>query len=209
MTSPACLTPRKTPTQTRARASYEAILVAAARILEHGGWPALTTNLVAERAGVGIGTLYQYFPNKETIAAELVRRQRAEMRADIREAVAGCDVLDLGASAHKVLCAAIRHHARTPRLSRILEDIEERLPLDNETRTAKALMLAEIAGLLERFGVPAPQTAAADLSAMSAGMVHAALERGEDDVQAITRRVFRAVCGYLGLDAVSGASLGW
>jgi AcrR family transcriptional regulator len=199
MPPPPRLTPRKTPSQSRAKASYEAVLEAAAQILHHAGWPGLTTNLVAERAGVSIGTLYQYFPNKETIAAELIRRQRAEMRADIRAAIARCEGQDLAFATRDVLGAAIRHHTRAPRLSRLLEDIEDDLPLDNETRAAKALMLADIAALLSRLGVPDAATAAADLSALSAGMVHAALTRGETDVEAVTDRVHRAVCGYLGL----------
>jgi AcrR family transcriptional regulator len=38
------------------------------------GYNALTTNIVAEKAGVGIGSVYQYFPNKESLLGELMRR---------------------------------------------------------------------------------------------------------------------------------------
>ncbi len=50
---------RRIPKQGRARASYEAILEATFQILEQDGEKKLTTNLIAERAGVSIGTLYQ------------------------------------------------------------------------------------------------------------------------------------------------------
>jgi AcrR family transcriptional regulator len=66
---------RRTPKQARSRAACEAIVEAAAQILERGGADALTTNAVAERAGVSIGTLYQYFPDKQAILIAAARRE--------------------------------------------------------------------------------------------------------------------------------------
>ncbi len=60
---------RKLPRQDRSRALVDAIVEAAARILVQQGRDALTTNAVALRAGVSIGSLYQYFPNREAILA--------------------------------------------------------------------------------------------------------------------------------------------
>jgi AcrR family transcriptional regulator len=62
MTAP--INPRKTPRQARARATFDAILEAAARILVNEGYDRLNTNRIAEIAGVSVGTLYQYFPTK-------------------------------------------------------------------------------------------------------------------------------------------------
>ncbi|MGC0013988.1 TetR/AcrR family transcriptional regulator, partial [Ralstonia pseudosolanacearum] len=53
--------PRKLPTQERSRATVDAIMQAATYILVKFGWERLTTNAIAERAGVNIGSLYQYF----------------------------------------------------------------------------------------------------------------------------------------------------
>lgn len=66
---------RRSPTQERARATREAIFEATARILEREGRAALNTNHIAERAGVSIGTLYQYFANKEEILIAMARRR--------------------------------------------------------------------------------------------------------------------------------------
>jgi len=77
------LSPKKTPKQARARATYEAILKAGARILEERGYAAFTTNRVAERAGVGIASLYEYFPNKESIVAGIVEDVVHELLRDI------------------------------------------------------------------------------------------------------------------------------
>ncbi len=73
--------PRKRPRQARSFATFEAILEAAARILESLGFAGFNTNAVAELAGVSIGSLYQYFPSKEALIVELflIRRQRAEL----------------------------------------------------------------------------------------------------------------------------------
>lgn len=68
---------RRIPRQARAAESVAAILEATAQILEAGGLAALTTNAVAARAGVSIGTLYQYFDDKNAILLALARREMA------------------------------------------------------------------------------------------------------------------------------------
>jgi AcrR family transcriptional regulator len=64
---------RKTPHQARAKETLKAIFEATARILERRGRKALNTNYIAARAGICIGTLYQYFPNKEAILISMAR----------------------------------------------------------------------------------------------------------------------------------------
>jgi AcrR family transcriptional regulator len=84
--------PRKEPRQPRARATVDAILVAAAQLLRSDGAARLTTNRIAARAGVSVGSLYQYFPSKEAVLAALRERHgrwygeviRAEMERDWR-----------------------------------------------------------------------------------------------------------------------------
>lgn len=79
---------RKEPVQARARATVDAILQAAAHILVRDGHDALTTNRVAERAGVSIGSLYQYFPNKEALVAALSKKHLDDIEATIEAALA-------------------------------------------------------------------------------------------------------------------------
>lgn len=64
--------PRKRPRQVRAELTRERILDAAARVFAEHGYAAGTTNRIAERARVSIGSLYQYYPNKDAILAELI-----------------------------------------------------------------------------------------------------------------------------------------
>jgi len=75
MTSDRPVFQRRSPKQARSRATWEAIVEAAAQILERRGADGLTTNDVAERAGVSIGTLYQYFPDKQAILVAAARRE--------------------------------------------------------------------------------------------------------------------------------------
>jgi AcrR family transcriptional regulator len=69
--SRSAIKPRKIPAQRRSRVTVDAIIQASTYILTEVDWEGLTTNAIAERAGVNIGSLYQYFPNKEAIVAEL------------------------------------------------------------------------------------------------------------------------------------------
>lgn len=66
--------PRKSARQSRSRVTVDAILEAAARLFTKGGLEEVTTNQIAELAGVSIGSLYQYFPSKQAILAELIDR---------------------------------------------------------------------------------------------------------------------------------------
>jgi AcrR family transcriptional regulator len=74
--------PRKLPQQERSRALYDAILVAAAELLEKDG-PAFTLAEVAARAGVGSGSFYQYFPDRAALIGALIDRQLTADRAKL------------------------------------------------------------------------------------------------------------------------------
>lgn len=78
---------RRTPRQTRARGTVEAIFEAAARILQSEGRAGFNTNRVAELAGVSIGTLYAYFPDKDTILLAMARRETAAVRDAVAKAL--------------------------------------------------------------------------------------------------------------------------
>lgn len=70
---------RRMPVQARSEATVAAILEATAQVLEERGYEGATTGRIAERAGVSVGSLYQYFPTKDAIVAELVERHFAEL----------------------------------------------------------------------------------------------------------------------------------
>jgi len=78
---------RRSPRQARSRDTIETIFEATARIIERGGRAALNTNHIAERAGISVGTLYQYFPNKEAILVAMARRELENDRAAVIRAI--------------------------------------------------------------------------------------------------------------------------
>lgn len=70
--------PRKRPVQRRSAETVDRILAAAARLFDEDGYRATTTNHVAEAAGISVGSLYQYFPNKDSLLVALAERHLAE-----------------------------------------------------------------------------------------------------------------------------------
>lgn len=185
--------PRKRPGQARSVETVAVILEAAARILEERGLGGYTTNAVAARAGVSIGSLYQYFPGKDALTAALLERETAVLLADIAEARQEPD----GRTAlTRMIAAAVAHQMRRPVLARLLDFEERRLPMEAANgRVADQIHAALVRVLGQR---PDAEIAAADVLAIVRGMVDAAGERGETDPLPLERRVARAVFGYLG-----------
>ena len=87
---PIALKPRKKPLQARSAVTVDAIVEATIRILRRHGWAACTTTRIATLAGVSVGSLYQYFPNRNAIAVEIVRqRARTYLAAVIAADLSG------------------------------------------------------------------------------------------------------------------------
>lgn len=80
---------RKTPRQLRAKHSVDVVLEAAAQLLEATGEAGFNTNAVAERAGVSIGTLYRYFPDKASILRALAQRETEAHRSAVMAVLDG------------------------------------------------------------------------------------------------------------------------
>jgi len=92
--------PRKTPVQTRAAVTVEAISEATIQVLLSQGADRLTTTRVAERAGVSVGTLYQYYPNKESLLFAVLEDHLDKVTAAVETA---CEQ-----ASHKPLSEMIR-----------------------------------------------------------------------------------------------------
>lgn len=80
---------RRLPVRPRGHAAFERILETTASLLEEVGIENVTTNLIAERSGANIATVYKYFPNKHAIIAELFHRMREDRARIARAALAG------------------------------------------------------------------------------------------------------------------------
>lgn len=115
-------TPRKRPRQARSKDTVDTILGATARVLIRHGYDGLTTNAVAEQAGVSIGSLYQYFPNKEALVASLIEHHIELINADLFRELTRVAQLPLGEAVRAVIELTISAHAVEPELHRVLTE---------------------------------------------------------------------------------------
>jgi AcrR family transcriptional regulator len=99
-----------------------AILEAAAEVIDDVGWSRASTNRIAERAGVSIGSLYQYYPNKEAILAGLYEKHHHEVDAVVGESIEllGRPEVSITTVLTRLFADLIRMHRRDPVLARVL-----------------------------------------------------------------------------------------
>ena len=195
-------TPRKAPRQIRSRTTYFAILEATAHILEAEGLDAANTNRIADRAGVSIGSLYQYFPGKTAIFAELIRAQDAQTAERLAALVTATrDEARLETRLRRLVSAAIAQQFDRPRLGRILDAIEPTLGDDPSLLAADEAIQDQVALLLQahmaEISGPVSRTLVRDVLAIAKGLIDGASLAGETDVDDLEDRVTRALLGYL------------
>jgi AcrR family transcriptional regulator len=188
---------RKTPRQKRSADTVGVIVEAAARILELNGFDGFNTNAIAEKAGVSIGSLYQYFPGKNALLSAIIERETAPLLAVSEELanVEGCD-----AALRHCIRASIRHQMRRPQLARLIDVAEKREIFNDQVSSTASRMQAVLERILSLPDAPRVRNrsvAAADLVAIIRSLIDAAGERGEGESVPLMRRVEGAVWGYL------------
>jgi AcrR family transcriptional regulator len=194
---------RKRPSQARSRETVAAILEAAARVFEAHGYAAGTTNRIAARAGVSIGSLYEYFPNKDAIVVALAERELQCERAEIARLLEAVRGEPLAIVLRRFVEGVVGFHVRRPGLHRMLFDEAAHPPeahacvLRYEESLAHAL-----AAILERRR---PALADPDVSAhlivqTTESLAHRFALRGihELDRDAFVEEVTRLVARYVG-----------
>lgn len=115
-------TPRKSASQERSRATVETLLDATARVLVREGYDRASTNRIAAAAGVSVGSLYQYFPNKEALVAALVARHNLEMLQLLRDALKEVASCDLATSVRELVRAMVDAHLVDSALHRVFAE---------------------------------------------------------------------------------------
>jgi len=172
-------TPRKRPRQERAKATVESILSATARLLVRRGFDGLTTNEVATAAGVSIGSLYQYFPNKEALVAALADQHIEEMTAALIGELARVARLPMPQAVRAVIEMTIEAHAREPELHKVLTEQVPRVGRLGRLRELDALGHRVVSELLaarqDELAIRDPEIAAFILCAAIEAIVHRAL----------------------------------
>jgi AcrR family transcriptional regulator len=138
---------RKQPKQQRSRDMVETILRATARVLVEHGYDGTNTNLVAETAGVSVGSLYQYFRGKDELIAELISRHVDRMWGRFEARAALLQHAPLAVAAREIIHTQMEAHAVDPELHRV---IIEQVPRTGQL--ARVIELRRrVTGLVEAF----------------------------------------------------------
>jgi AcrR family transcriptional regulator len=145
------LSPRKSPRQARSQAMVEAILEATARVLVERGYAGITTNLVAERAGVSVGSLYQYFPNKDALVTALHERHMRRMDSAFDAVFAKSVKMSFDEALTTIIEGLVESHRLEADLHRVLErQLAGHEDLDSH-REAESGITERILELLDRY----------------------------------------------------------
>jgi AcrR family transcriptional regulator len=189
--------PRKAPSQPRATRTVDTLLEGAAHVLEERGLAGYTTNAIAARAGVSIGSLYQYFPTKDAITVALIERERGDL---VHEATQALALADRRVALHQLIAIAVRHQLRRPTLAALLDVEQHRLaasmPASAQGVTLHAALLAFLRDAYPAAAL-APALAASELMAMISALTDAAGRAGEVQPALLVARIEGAVRGYL------------
>jgi AcrR family transcriptional regulator len=114
--------PRKQASQARSRALVDALIEATTRILVKDGFDQASTNRIAAKAGVSVGSLYQYFPSKEALVAAVMERHDRQLMQVVRDALGEVAELPLEVGVRRLIAAAIQAHRIDPKLHRVLAE---------------------------------------------------------------------------------------
>jgi AcrR family transcriptional regulator len=180
----------------------EAILKAAARVFVQRGYGQATTNRIAEAAGISVGSLYQYFPSKDAIAVELLRRYRETLVQLVARHLSGVQASTLQPAVHALLSALLRAEGIDPGLHRVLIEQVLRTSARAEILGFEEQMEGMLARFIRQAGGDAfardPDIAAFVLVRAVLGAVHAAVvDRPSVNGAALVDEVTRLVVRYL------------
>jgi AcrR family transcriptional regulator len=191
------LNPRKEPSQSRSARTVQAILEGAAHILEDRGLEGYTTNEIAARAGVSIGSLYQYFPGKDAVTISLIERESTTL---LDEVTAALRLRDSGQALRAIIEAAVRNQLRRPELARLLDFEEARLAAvmpGSSNATAVRAAVIEFLQRSYRLSATRSMSVAIDVMEITRALTDAAGRQKAVDPSSLERAIEGAVLGYL------------
>lgn len=187
---------RKAPGQARSKETVSVILEASARILESDGLQGFNTNAIAARAGVSIGSLYQYFPNKNAIMLTLIGSFEEALHDAVLKAVQAGRGRPLKHRLRLLVRALVTVHYRRSRLNRVLEAEEERLGSGEEDSAFHAIVLQLLGEHNNEVAMSVSETTERIVMAILRAVVDLGLASGASP-RSTEQRAMRAVCGYL------------
>lgn len=205
---------RRIPIQDRAHATLDALIEATAQVLVEVGYTRLSTNRVAKRAGVSVGSLYQYFADKDALVDALSRRVAERQIQVVVDEIAKSEGAPVDAAVRSLICGIIASKRVEPELAQALAaDVPRHGRIDVERTCRRRLCEVVSVALMRRQGelrTGSPELAAFTLVHATFGVIRGALEdRPEliaDDalIDSLTALCLR----YLSPDFAGGPSTG-
>jgi len=191
------ITPRKAPVQARSKRTLEHVLEGAARVFKREGFDA-TTNRIAETAGVSIGTLYEYFPNKEALLVALAEQHVTEAERGIAAALSP-DVLaseQLAAIQHAVVAS----HRYPSQALDLVADPARQSALRARSNELRQRIMAALLARAIASGRPDPKLRARTVFSLIAELSSRSLyeEQTPDEHAALARHVLALAVEHLG-----------
>jgi AcrR family transcriptional regulator len=188
---------RKEPRQARSKATVEAIVQAGARVLGDQGWAGFTTNKVAEVAGVSIGSLYQYFPDKLSLIEAVRSHHFEDVLRVIRKAMDRPKPLKQ--FAETLVDGMIAAHLEHPALHRVMLD---EVPGHAGSRAAhdsfRSEYLSRYAAAIAPYRrIAKRQLIAEVVSSALEGVIHNAARHGRLKAPELKRELVALICAYL------------
>ena len=134
--SASALKPRRTPVQARSAATVEMLHVAAVQILIREGLGRCTTTRIAERAGISVGSLYQYYPNRDALLAAVLERHLEDIANAVERTCRECRGAQVGQMGSTLTAAFLGVKLREPQKSKALHAIAQARGGTSLARTA-------------------------------------------------------------------------
>jgi AcrR family transcriptional regulator len=191
---------RKEPRQARSRATVQAIVQAGARVLGGRGWAGFNTNEVADAAGVSIGSLYQYFPDKQALVEAIRQRHLDDVLAALPTPLAS--QMPLAQRVDQLVQGLVAAHSVHPALHRVLLELAPAHSGSSAAQTAFETQYREcyraiVAASARARGKAATDMMAQVLSATVEGVIHSAARSGSLQSPELKRELVHMVCAYL------------
>jgi AcrR family transcriptional regulator len=142
------VTPRKRPRQTRAKATVDAIVEATTQVLLEDGYDGFTTARAAERAGVSIGSLYQYFPNKAALASAVIERCCDHFVVAFEAALTERPRATLADCVRAIVDVTLVSHHLTPALHKLVLDLAPHIGVEEKVERVSRTAAEAIASAL-------------------------------------------------------------
>src|SRR5271156_413604 len=196
------LEPRKQPVQARSAASVDAILEATTQVLLNVGKERLTTTKVALRAGVSVGTLYQYFPNKSALLQAALKRHMVEVAEAVDVVCKEQSGKTLCEMATALITSFLKAKMRDAKTSVALYSVSADVDGVKIVQQMGGRVNKAIVGMLATSSEPLttdPQLVASMLQGAMAGVSRRILESGapREQLDILGRELIFAACAYL------------